>query len=106
MADEVVLFDDALRERVEREFEEEATPEFINLLALGKAAYEHGYHGFISLEKVLDWVAGMYASGVEQRQARSGEGDGDTMILTNSSDVMNTASYLSMRGMTEGYLSD
>jgi len=105
MAKEVIAFDKELEKRVKKEFGDEATPEFINLLRMGKAVYEHGYFGFIEKEKVMEWVDRMYDAGQKQKELRSGKGNGDEMILTNSADVINAAAYLSSSGEKEGYLS-
>ncbi|MBU3923996.1 MAG: hypothetical protein KJ592_03705 [Nanoarchaeota archaeon] len=103
MANEVIPFDERLERIVLEEFGEEATSEFMNMLRLGKAAYEHGYAGFATKEKVMEWAGRMYDGGVEQRKIRSGEACG--MILINFSDVMNAGAYLSELGERDGYLS-
>ncbi|MCL5730485.1 MAG: hypothetical protein M1165_02880 [Candidatus Pacearchaeota archaeon] len=106
MADEdVVAFDKELEERVISEFGDTATPEFMNLLRLGKAAYEHGYFGFIPVEKVVEWVKEMYIGGQKQRSIRGGGGNENEMININSADVMNAASFLDLYGEERGYLS-
>ena len=104
MSEEVVFFTEDLRKRIRKEFGDEATPEFMNMLMLGKAVYEHGYHDFIPKEKVLEWVSGMYDGGQKQRRIRKGEEHG--AILINSWDVIGAASYLSLHGKIEGYLQD
>jgi len=101
---EVVPFDEMLEKRVKEEFGDEATPEFINMLRLGKAAYEHGYNGFISQEKVMEWAGKMYDGGQKQNRVSLGKVHG--MILTNSSDVMNTGAYLELFGTRDGFLSE
>jgi hypothetical protein len=103
MAEKVVPFSDALEERVKKEFGEEATPEFMNLLRLGKAAYEHGYHGFIPRKKLLKWVSMMYDSGENQMKIMHGKAHGS--ITLNSYDVINAGGYLSLFGKREGLLS-
>ncbi|MFA5071626.1 MAG: hypothetical protein WC511_04685 [Candidatus Pacearchaeota archaeon] len=100
---EVISFNKELEDRVKKEFGDEATPEFINLLKLGQAAYEHGYFGFVKKEKVIEWVGRMYDAGEEQKKVRDGEKEGH--IIINSADVINSASYLSFFGEREGYLS-
>ena len=103
MSEDVIHFDGNLERRLREEFGEEATPEFMNMLRLGKAAYEHGYHGFIPKEIVLKWVAEMYDGGQKQKAIRNGEAHGSINI--NSGDVLNAGSYLSLFGKREGYLS-
>jgi len=75
----------------------------MNMLRLGKAAYEHGYHGFCSKEKVMEWVGRMYECG--QQQARISKLEEDGMVNTNSTDVIASGSYLDLWGKKEGYLS-
>jgi hypothetical protein len=104
MQDEVVPFNDDLERRVKAEFRDEANPEFINLIRIGKAAYEHGYNNFISKEKFLEWVSKMYEGGKKQREIQDGKIEG--MILINSSEIINAGSYLSLFGKKEGYLSN
>ncbi len=104
MAKEVIGFDKELEERVKKEFGNKATPEFINLLRLGKAAYEHGYFGFIPKERVMRWVSMIYDGGRQQKRIREGREHGK--ILINNADVMNAAAYLDSFGKKEGYLSD
>lgn len=103
MLGEVISFDENLEKKVKEEFGDEATPEFINMLRAGKAAYEHGYHGFISKEKFLEWVSRMHDGGEEQRKIRTGKSHG--RILLNKVDIINAGSYLSVVGKKEGYLS-
>tara|TARA_Y100000310_G_C20387083_1_gene670960 strand:- start:339 stop:704 length:366 start_codon:yes stop_codon:yes gene_type:complete len=103
MVDKVIPFDQELEEKVREEFGKEATPEFINMLRLGKAAYEHGFHGFIKKEKVLEWVSRLYDGGEEQQAIRQGKAHGGINI--NSSDVISAGSHLSLHGEREGYLS-
>lgn len=102
MADDVAPFDEKVEALVREEFGDEATPEFINMLRLGKAAYEHGYNGFISREKVEEWARRMYEAGQQQKRIRSMEEEG--MVLINSGDVVNAGAYLSTFGKREGYL--
>jgi len=97
MPDKVVPFDENLEKRVKQEFGEEATPEFINMLRAGKAAYEHAYHGFIPKKKFLKWVSIMYDAGQEQRKVMRGR--------THSTDVIIAGGYLSVFGKRERYLS-
>ncbi len=99
----VIPFDEVLEERVKKEFGDEATPEFINMLRLGKAAYEHGYNGFISQEKVMEWVGKMYEGGQEQNRISRRKVHG--MVLINSSDVINSGAYLELFGEEESFLS-
>jgi hypothetical protein len=96
-------FDEELERRIGEEFGDEATPEFLNMLMLGKAAYEHGHSGFIPKEKVIEWVGRMYNGGQQQREIMEGKSHG--MISINSGDVINSGSYLSLHGKKEGYLS-
>ena len=103
MPDEVISIDEELEKRVKEQFGDEATPEFINMLRLGKAAYEHGYHEFIPKKKLLKWVNTMYDAGQEQRKVMRGKAHG--RILINSSDVITAGGYLSLFGKKEGYLS-
>jgi hypothetical protein len=104
MQDEVVPFNEALEQRVKAEFGDEATPEFINMLSVGKAAYEHAYNNFISKEKFLEWVSEMYDRGKKAKAIENGEIEG--MIPINSSDVINAGAYLSLFGKRKGYLSN
>ena len=103
MPDEVVSFSEDLEKRVKQEFGDEATPEFINMLRAGKAAYEHGYHGFIPKKKFLKWVSTMYDAGQEQRKVMHGKTHG--RILINSPDVINAGGYLLSFGKRKGFLS-
>ncbi len=103
MSEMVVPFSDALEERVKKEFGEEATPEFINMLRAGKAAYEHGCHNFIPKKKFLKWVSIMYDAGQEQRRVMNRNAHG--RILIDSVDVINAGGYLSLFGKRERYLS-
>jgi len=103
MVEKVVPFSDALEERVKEEFGEDATPEFLNILRLGKAAYEHGYHGFIPRKKLLKWVKMMYYSGQIQKRIMNRKAHGS--ITLNSYDVINAGGYLSLFGKREGLLS-
>jgi len=105
MPDEVIPFSGELEALIINEFGEEATPEFLNMLRLGKAAYEHGYHGFIPLERVVDYAIRMYEAGKHQRDVVGGKGNGDEMITINGGDVRAAASHLSIFGRREGYLS-
>ena len=105
MPDEVIPFSGELEARIIAEFGEEATPEFLNLLRMGKAAYEHGYHGFVPLEKVVDYARNMYEAGKHQRDVATGKGNGGEMIAINGGDVRAAASHLSIFGKKEGYLS-
>jgi len=99
--DEVIRLDEGL---VIKTFGNEATPEFINMLRLGKAAYEHGYHGFISEEKVVEWAKKMYIAGRQQREIRDRKRHGK--ITINSSDVISGGSYLDVFGKRKGFLSE
>ena len=103
MPDNIVLFDDKLEARIRKEFGEEATPEFMNMVRAGKAAYEHGYHGFIHKREFLGWIEEMYDAGKEQREVRNGKKHG--RIIINSSDVMSAAAHLALHGKRRGYLS-
>jgi hypothetical protein len=105
MAEEVISFNEALEKKVKKEFGDLATPEFINLLRLGKAAYEHGYFNFIPKEKVMEWVGSMYESGQQQRKLRNGE-EGEGMITIDDGDVMGAGSFLDLFGKNKGYLSN
>jgi hypothetical protein len=106
MPEEVVKFGEELERRVKKEFGDKATPEFMNLLILGKGVYEHGFFDFIPKEKLMDWVDKMYEAGKNQRRIRNGEGQGDGMILINDGDVINAGAYLDLHGKQEGYLSN
>ncbi len=99
----IIPFDKYLEERLIQEFEEKATPEFINMIRAGKAAYEHAYNGFISKEKFLEWIGMMFDGGQNQREIREGKAHG--RILINSADIINVGCYLSFLGKQEGYLS-
>jgi len=103
MAEEVLSFNETLEKRIKEEFGEEATPEFLNMLRAGKAAYEHGYHGFIPKKKFLKWVGIMYDAGQNQRGVMNGKVHGE--ILIDSADVLNAGGYLSLEGKKKGYLS-
>lgn len=101
---EITPFNDDLEKMVAKEFEEVATPEFINMIRLAKAAYEHGYSGLITKEKVQEWVGRLYDSGADQRQIDTGKKHGNISI--NGSDVKNVGSYLELWGKKEGYLKE
>lgn len=106
MAEKKVLdiapFDEELEVRIKEEFGNEATPEFMNMLRIGKAAYEHGYNGFITRAKVQEWVGSLYKAGQHQRLVRGGKAHG--RILINSSDVIGAGANLSLFGKRKGYL--
>jgi hypothetical protein len=100
---EVIPFDEHLEERVKEEFGEEATCEFVNMLRVGKAAYEHGYNNFIFKDNFLRWVSEMYDAGVVQREIREGKREGNISI--NGGDVINAGAHLALFGKEKGYLS-
>ncbi len=100
---EIIPFDDNLEKRVKKELGVIATPELINMLRAGKAAYEHGYHRFISKEKFMEWISKLYDAGQEQKKIREGKLHG--AILINSQDVINAGNYLGMYGRKRKYLS-
>src|SRR3989344_7787712 len=97
MTNDVAPFDELLEKRIKAEFGNEATQEFINMLKAGKVAYEHGYNGFISREKFIEWVGKMYDSGAQQQRVRKGEEHGT--IFINNGDVITAGSYLSVFGL-------
>ena len=81
MPEKIVPFNTELESLIGQEFKGETiTPEFMNMLRAGKAAYEHGYHGFISREKFLEWVGKMYDGGGEQKKILLGEVHGKIII--------------------------
>jgi hypothetical protein len=103
MSEKVGFIDEELEKKIKEDFSDKLTPEFINMLRLGKAAYEHGYYGFISKEKVLEWVSKMYDGGKKQKLIRQGMSHGK--IITDAYDVLNAASFLDLFGKDLSYLS-
>ena len=103
MPDEVVSFSEDLEKRVKQEFGDEATPEFMNMLRAGKAAFEHGYHNFIPKKNFLRWVSIMYNAGKEQMKVMRGKSHGK--VLIGSVDVLNAGGYLLSFGKRKGFLS-
>lgn len=101
---EVISIDLELEERLREEFGETLTPEFLNMLRLGKAVYEHAFLDFIPKEKLLEWVSQMYDGGKEQRAIYDCEIEG--MVVHNGTDVISAGDYLEKRGKEEGYLSE
>ncbi len=92
-----------LRKYIRKEYEDVVSPEFMNMLLVGKAAYEHGYRGFITKEKFMEWVSYMYNTGEDQKKIRRGEKHGK--VLTSSVDVINAALFLEFFGKRDGFLS-
>ena len=103
MGEEALAFSEEVEEWIKKEFGDEANFEFINLLKLGKATFEHGYNGFIERERFLEWAGRVYDGGVQQRQISNLEKEGNVII--GFGDIANSASYLHLFGKEEGYLS-
>lgn len=101
MTDEVIVFGDEIEQKLKDEFGEKATPDFINMLRLGKAAFEHGYQGFITKDKVLEWVGQLYESGMQERRGMTHQ----NKLRPGSEDILNSAEFLAYHGPNKGYLS-
>ena len=98
MPDGVIFFDDELERIVRERFGDEAIPEFLNMLRAGKTAYEHGYHGFISKEKFIDWVSKIYDVGEKRKQIGGGK-------ELDRGNVIHIGNFLINQGRIQGYLS-
>lgn len=105
MADEVVVFNDDLEKRIKEEFGEKATPEFMNLLRTGQAAYEHGYRRFITEEKFIEFVRDMYKAGQEQRDRREFKVKSEGGLIFSPYEIINSGSFLDVFGKRQGFLS-
>ncbi|MBT4166451.1 hypothetical protein HOE04_05415 [archaeon] len=104
MTKKIIPFDERLVDIIKKEFGDEATPEFLNMLQLGKAAYEHGYHNLLTKEKVQEWAGEMYEAGQKQRQIS--EGKIHSCITINSYDMINAGAHLSLFGKRQGLLTE
>lgn len=103
-----------LEERLKKEFEEEATPEFINLVRVAYAAHEHALLHLaskhtslpqyeITKENFLEWISGAWDAGEHQLRVYTMEEEGG--VSNELGIALKFGDYLSLFGRRKGYLS-
>ena len=101
--EEIKTIDKKLEQRLKEDFGSQITLEMMNLLRVGKAAYEHAFGEFIPKEKFMEFVSSAYDAGVDQVKIYGLEREG--LLNNNGSDVINFADFLISEGVAKKYVS-
>jgi hypothetical protein len=103
MARNMVIVDDEMEVYIRKEFGEEVTPEFLNLIKIAVAIHEHVFQFGIPKSNFLKWVSKAWDEGAKQEKIHAMKMKGS--VLNDQDIVMSIGASLSRDGRKEGYLS-